>query len=299
MPARSSTWGAYVTLLRLPFQILLSPIFLWGVLLAAGTLNLTLVVSYLAFHLFGYAGGTALNSYYDRDQGPVGGLAHPPPNPPHLFAFSLVWQLVGFALALGVNSTVAAIYFVMFWMSLAYSHPRVRLKGRPAAAFVTVMLGQGMLPFYAGWATARGSLEGGFAGLTLLGALGATLIIGGMYPLTQIYQLDADAQRGDLTAARWLGIDKSFQLALCCVAAGGAGALVAAWALFSWVEALGLLIFIALLLLAIVRWHRRFAGQTVMQNFATLMRLYAGVTLPFLAWILARLVWQTWGGAFL
>src|SRR5215216_5067648 len=71
----------YITLLRLPFQFLLSPIFLFGYLLAGGTLNLSLLVAYLSFHLFLYAGGTALNSFYDRDEGPVGGLANPPPLP--------------------------------------------------------------------------------------------------------------------------------------------------------------------------------------------------------------------------
>jgi len=287
---------AYLVLLRLPFQLLLSPIFLWGVLLAGGTLNLTLLVSYLAFHLFGYAGGTALNSYYDRDEGPVGGLAHPPRNPPHLLEFSLVWQAIGLVLALSVNLTVAAIYFVMFWMSLAYSHPRVRLKGKPIAALVTVMLGQGILPFYAGWATAQGNLANGLGWVALLGAVSGTLITGGMYPLTQTYQLDADARRGDLTAARALGVDNSFRLALGCVAVGGLGAFVIAWTQFSPLEGLGLLGFIGVLMYCIKRWWSRFASQSVMQNFTALMRLYAGVTLPFLFWILLRLIWATWFG---
>lgn len=292
-PTRRSEAVAYLVLLRLPFQLLLSPIFLWGVLLAGGTLNSTLLVAYLAFHLFGYAGGTALNSYYDRDEGPVGGLAHPPRNPPHLLAFSLVWQAVGLLFALSVNLAVAAIYFVMFWMSLAYSHPRVRLKGKPLAALATVMLGQGILPFYAGWATARGSLTGGLDAAALLGAVSGTLITGGMYPLTQLYQLDADARRGDRTAARALGVDNSFRLALACVAVGGLGAFVIAWTRFSPLEGLGLLGFVAVLLYSIKRWWSRFAAQSVMQNYRTLMRLYAGVTLPFLFWILLRLVAAT------
>ncbi len=292
MAASTASLKPYVLLLRLPFQLLLSPIFLWGVLLAGGTLNATLFISYLAFHLFGYAGGTALNSFYDRDTGPIGGLAHPPPPPPHLFAFSLVWQCIGFILVLGVNNIVASIYGIMFFMSLAYSHPRVRLKGKAMAALMTVMLGQGILPFYAGWATARGDLEGGFALNAIVAALAATLIIGGMYPLTQIYQLDADAARGDLTAARFLGVTNSFRLALTCVSIGGAGAVYIAATQFSLLEALGLTIFILALLVLLVRWRNHFAQQTVMQNFRMLMRLYAGVTLPFLVWILLELVLQ-------
>ncbi len=283
----------YLTHLRLPFQFLLSPIFLWGALLAGGTLNGQLLIAYAAFHLFLYAGGTALNSYYDRDEGPVGGLAHPPPPPPHLLAFSLGWQLIGFVLALAVNGWVAAIYFLMFWMSVAYSHPRIRLKGKPLGALVTIMLGQGILPFYAGWATARGSLGDGGAWWVMLAALSATFITGGMYPLTQIYQLDADAQRGDFTSARFLGVQNSFHLALGSIALGGAGAVYVAATKFSWGEAAGLALFLAAFLFAVAQWHKKFFTYTVMQNFKTVMRLYAGVTLPFLAWIFLRLALAT------
>ncbi len=281
---------AYITLLRLPFQFLLSPIFLWGYLLAGGRLNANLLLAYLSFHLFLYAGGTALNSFYDRDQGPVGGLANPPTPPKYLLEFSLVWQLIGFVLALTVNFTVGVIYFVMFWMSIAYSHPRIRLKGKPFGALATIMLGQGILPFYAGWATARGGLEGGGDFFAMVAALAATLIIGGMYPLTQIYQLDADAERGDLTSARFLGVENSFRVALLSIAVGGAGAVYIAATRFFWWEALGLSLFLSLFLAAVGRWRAKFFSQTVMQNFKTVMRLYAGVTLPFLAWIFLHLI---------
>jgi 1,4-dihydroxy-2-naphthoate octaprenyltransferase len=283
----------YITLLRLPFQFLLSPIFLWGYLLAGGVLNVTLLVAYLSFHLFLYAGGTALNSFYDRDEGPIGGLANPPPPPKYLLEFSLVWQLIGFVLALAVNFTLAAIYFIMFWMSVTYSHPGIRLKGHPFGALATIMLGQGILPFYAGWATARGSLQGGEQGFAIVAALAATLIIGGMYPLTQIYQLDADAERGDLTSARFLGVENSFRVAMVSIAVGGAGAVYIAATQFFWWEAIGLAIFLALFLFAVVRWRAKFFSQTVMQNFKTVMQLYAGVTLPFLVWIFLHLVLNT------
>ncbi len=241
----------YFTHLRLAFQFLLSPIFLWGYLLAGGTLNLTLLIAYLSFHLFLYAGGTALNSHYDRDEGPIGGLEKPPPPPGYLLEFSLIWQLIGFLLALTINFYFAAIYFVMFWMSVAYSHPKIRLKGKPIGALTTIMLGQGILPFYAGWAAATGSLAGGIDWTIVLAALSATLIIGGMYPLTQIYQLDADAARGDLTSARFLGVENSFRLAATSIAIGGLGTVYIAWIQFSWWEAVGLAVFIAVVLAAV------------------------------------------------
>jgi 1,4-dihydroxy-2-naphthoate octaprenyltransferase len=169
----------------------------------------------------------------------------------------------------------------------------VRWKGKPFAALATIMLGQGILPFYAGWAAARGELAGALNPTPLLAALSATLIIGGMYPLTQIYQLDADAERGDLTAARFLGVENSFRLAFACIGFGGAGAVIIAGVEFSLLEAGILAVFILALLAAIARWRARFYTQTVMQNFKTLMRLYAAVTLPFLAWIFFHLALDT------
>lgn len=283
----------YVTHLRLPFQFLLSPIFLWGVLLAGGALDARVLVAYIALHIFLYAGGTALNSHYDRDEGPIGGLEQPPPVPSHLLLFSLVWQFSGFLLTLTVNWSVAAIYFIMFCLSIAYSHTQIRFKGNPFLASVTIMLGQGILPFYAGWATARGDLYSALNIHGFIAALSATLIIGGFYPLTQLYQLEADARRGDMTVARFLGVDGSFRFAIILIILGGAGAFWIAFTRFSWIEALGLALFIAGLLYAILRWRPRFDRQSVIQNFREVMRLYAAVTMPFLGWILFRLVWQT------
>ena len=85
--------------LRLHFQLLLAPVFLWGWLLAGGGLSRAVLLGFVAFHFFLYAGATAFNSYYDRDVGPVGGLERPPQVQPALLPFSLVVQGLGWALA--------------------------------------------------------------------------------------------------------------------------------------------------------------------------------------------------------
>ena len=71
---QASTLWTLLVHLRLPFQLLLAPVFLWGWLLAGGGLSWTFALAFLAFHVFLYGGVTAFNSYYDRDEGPVGGL---------------------------------------------------------------------------------------------------------------------------------------------------------------------------------------------------------------------------------
>jgi UbiA prenyltransferase family protein len=268
------------------------PVFLWGYLLGLGRVDGRLLVSYSAFHLFGYAGGTALNSFYDRDEGPIGGQANPPPVPPGLLAFSLAWQALGFILALTVGLPFAGIYATMFCLSLAYSHPAFRWKGKPLLAIATVALGQGVLAFLGGWSAARGEILTAFALFPVLGAATATLMIVGFYPLTESYQLEADADRGDLTVARFMGITRSFRFAELYLLTGGVLAALVAATRFSNIEAVFLTLFVGLVLVSIERWHRRFARHSILENYRTTMRLYAALTLPLMAWIVFHLFIQ-------
>jgi len=81
--------------LRLHFQLLLAPIFLWGFTLSETAIDLRFWLGFVAFHLCLYGGTTAFNSYYDRDEGPVGGLENPPPAHEALLPFSLILQGIG------------------------------------------------------------------------------------------------------------------------------------------------------------------------------------------------------------
>lgn len=275
----------WIVHLRLNFQIFLSPIFLLGYVVAGGSISASLVLGFLAFHLFGYAGGTAYNSYYDRDDGPIGGLEHPPPIPRGLLPFSLIWQTIGFVMALGVNLPLALIYAMMFALSVAYSHPRTRFKGKPVAALATVALGQGILGYLGGWVCARGDILSALAFDGLLGALAATLITVGFYPLTEIYQIEEDRRRGDRTLALWLGPAGSFRFALACLSAGGLAAFVLVLRRYQAAEAWALAVFLLVTLFAIWRWSRTFQPVQVIHNFRTVMRLYALTSLIFIGWL--------------
>jgi 4-hydroxybenzoate polyprenyltransferase len=283
-------WKDYVTHLRLKFQFFLSPIFLMGALLSGEKIGVRLLVAYLSYHLFLYAGITALNSAYDKDEGPVGGLENPPPPPPHLFSFSIVWQLIGFALALAINPLFAASYVVIFVLSFAYSYPRIRLKARPFASVATVALGQGILPFLAAWSLPRGEIASAFSAIGLLGMLAVTAITVGLYPLTAIYQLEEDAQRGDMTLARWLGPRRSFYFAASLIIIGGVSAFLLAQVRFTSIEAAGLVVAIAAILIYLVRWGRAFQVEDIHGNFKRIMALYSVSTLGFILWLGARLV---------
>ena len=49
--------------LRLHFQLLLAPVFLWGWLVAGGGVSWSIVLAFIALHVFLYAGATALWVY--------------------------------------------------------------------------------------------------------------------------------------------------------------------------------------------------------------------------------------------
>lgn len=281
---------AWFVHLRLGFQLLLSPVFLWGAMVAGGRIDLTLMIGFVSFHLFGYAGGTALNSYYDRDVGPVGGMEHPPPIPRGLLPFSILWQAVGFAVALAVNIPFAVIYATMFWMSLLYSHPRSRFKGKPGLALLTVALGQGLLAYLGGWTCVHGEFISAFEMPGLLGAAASTGLTVGLYPLTEIYQLDEDRRRGDRTVALWLGPARSFNFAQTFLGLGGLAAIALVLTRYGAQEAVLLAVFLAGVILFVWRWSARFAFSDIAGNFRTLMRLYTVTCLGFAFWIALHLL---------
>ena len=270
--------------LRLHYQLLLAPIFVWGYFLAGNRPDADFWLAFVAFHIFLYGGSTAFNSYYDRDEGPVGGLAEPPPVSQILRPFSLAVLILGAGLAALVNLHFLIIYLVMFGMGLAYSLPSIRLKGRPLWGLATVAVGQGILASLGGWVAANPNLRV-LDGLDWVGILSVTLITVGFYPLTQIYQIDEDLARGDVTFAAWAGPAGAFWFAI--IAQG-----IAAILLMSVINQLlglgsALLVgaFYGVLLAATGHWAFTFDGSRVLHNYKRIMFLNAVTSLGFLGFV--------------
>lgn len=292
LPMQTHDLRAYWKHLRVPFQLSLSPLFLWGCFLASLRLRPALLVGFLAFHLFLYTGITAFNSAYDRDQGPVGGMLRPPPPPPHLLSFSLALQGVGALLAASVNAWFLAIYLLVACLGVAYSHPRIRWKARPTASALTVLIGQGLCGFLAGWAAARGGLAGIASERGLWGALAAALTTLGLYPLTQVYQIDEDRARGDRTLAVVLGPTRALYFGLLCLALAGVSAILVMARTSTRIDALLITGAYLVILQQVARFARDFAGQrhTVVSAFRTAMRLNFLTAAGFLVFIALHLV---------
>ena len=277
--AGRSTLRTLVVHLRLPFQLLLAPVFLWGALLGgggglgAGGLGWTAGLAFVVFHVFLYGGATAFNSYYDRDEGPVGGLERPPGVVPALLPFALAVKGTGWALAGLVNPAFFVVYGGFAALSLAYSHPRVRWKARPVASLAVVGAGQGVLAFLGGWAAVRGEVASAAGPVGVSGALAAALLVLGFYPLTQLYQLDEDRARGDRTVAVAWGPAACFRWALGCQALGGLAMVVLLAARYEAVDAALVGAGLLAQLLALASWARSFDADRILDNYRRVMRL--------------------------
>jgi len=269
----------------LHFQAILAPIFLWGMVLAQSRPDALTWLVFVAYHVFLYGGATAFNSVYDRDTGPVGGLRRPPPVDPFLLPWSLGVLAVGLLLAAARPAT-ALVYAVILALALAYSYPGVRLKARPFASVLTIGAGQGVLPFVAGWLATPS--PHGLSPISLLGALSAAFVAIALYPLTQLYQIEEDRQRGDRTVAVVLGPSRCFALShgLLLAAAGFTVATIVSR--FGWMQAVFMLACFAAIGLALEWWRRHFSAWGVVQNFHAAMAL----TVVGSAGFAVYLVWQ-------
>jgi 4-hydroxybenzoate polyprenyltransferase len=116
------------------------------------------------------------------------------------------------ALTLPVEFTLT--YGLCFALSILYSVPPFRLKAVAGVDWLINMWGFGTLTPFAGWATTGVPLDPA-RGLALLAFCP---LFAALYPLTQLYQMEADRRKGDATLALRLGLRRSLLVALLCAA---------------------------------------------------------------------------------
>lgn len=150
----------------------------------------------------------------DNDTGSIGGLENPPPATPKLYYASILVDISGLliCLAAGWQLTLITMGYVAF--SKAYSWHGIRFKKYPWPGWAMVMFFQGGYTYMLGnMAATNNTTAEWFTTANLECMVIASLFIGGYYPLTQIYQHDEDASRGDFTISYKLGIRGSFVFA--------------------------------------------------------------------------------------
>ncbi len=187
------------------------PVFFLGVSQCATIHLQDAVLLFIALHLFLYPGSNGYNSYMDQDQGSIGGIEKPPPATRKLYYASIIFEITGLviiAITGWANVLLAAVYVIF---SKAYSWHGIRLKKYAIMGWLCVAIFQGAYTFMltnmivlqqvsAAWFTPK----------NIECMVFASLIIGGSYPLTQVYQHYEDSTRGDSTISYRLGVIGTF-----------------------------------------------------------------------------------------
>jgi len=218
----SEKWHSTLLHLRIPFSIFLLPIFFMA-LIPIQYINSRILPVFIIFHILLYPASNGFNSFFDRDVGPIGGLANPPPVNKSLLYVSLLLDLLAIVWAYSITPEFALLAFIYGLGSKLYSWDRTRIKRMPIAGWIWTGLGQGTFTFLSMAAVLGGR------GFFLLDArvyrvsFLVTAFILGIYPLTQVYQHEEDAGRGDMTISRLVGVRGTFILSAAFLSVAMAG----------------------------------------------------------------------------
>jgi len=195
----------FILHLRLHYQfLLLSGGFLLGGLMANEMNTLQFWLQFLNVHVLLFGGATAFNSWWDKDEGPIGGLKNPPEMRPWMRTASLGMMFLGLIWAFTVGwiySLVYLISLILFWL---YSTPAARWKGDPILSLFAIAFSTGFNSVLLGALAAGGAIDF----ILLLSATGASLVLLSLYPVSQIFQTEEDLRRNDRTFAAVFGLQK-------------------------------------------------------------------------------------------
>lgn len=191
-----------VQLLRFHFSLFLLPVYLFALSQVPVIDTTGALLSFFILHLLVYPSSNGYNSYMDRDETPIGGLATPMLPTRQLFYISVLMDALAVLLSFLLSPFFAAGVLVYILASRAYSYRGIRLKRYPIAGFLTVFVFQGALVFLLTYHAAAGA---GITNVPLLPMVLSSLLIGALYPLTQIYQHEEDRRDGVTTISYVLG----------------------------------------------------------------------------------------------
>jgi 1,4-dihydroxy-2-naphthoate polyprenyltransferase len=196
-----------IQLLRFPFSLFLAPVFFFAISeVITIHWSRTLLVFFI-LHLLVYPASNGYNSYMDRDETPIGGLAVPMQPTKQLYLFTIAMDLLAVLLGFLVSPFFSFGVFLYILASRSYSFRGIRLKKYPVIAYITVIIFQGGVTFalvYHGCSIDKP------LNIPVLPMISASLLIGGFYPLTQVYQHEADRKDGVHSISMRLGYRGTF-----------------------------------------------------------------------------------------
>jgi len=196
-----------IQLLRFHFSIFLLPVYLFALGQVPEINRTRALLIFFILHCLVYPSSNGYNSYMDKDESSIGGLKDPLPPTRQLFWTSIIMDLVAVLLSLLVSHWFTICIVAYIAASRAYSYRGIRLKKYPIAGYLTVIFFQGAVTFFIVYPGSRESLT---TAVPPEAMIASALLIGGFYPLTQVYQHDADRQDGVTTISSLLGYRGTF-----------------------------------------------------------------------------------------
>jgi 1,4-dihydroxy-2-naphthoate octaprenyltransferase len=187
------------------------PVFLFSVAVSPALPLLELTLVFISLHVFLYPASNGYNSWFDKDEKSIGGLKTPPKVHKELLYYSLLFDGLAVVTALFIGWRFALMCFIYGTISRAYSNDKTRLKKYPIISWLTVTVFQGGFMFLATYlALNQLTFEALLQKEIIYPALLSTAMLMGSYPMTQVYQHEEDALRGDMTLSRMLGVRGTF-----------------------------------------------------------------------------------------
>lgn len=259
-----------IQLLRFPFSIFLLPVYLFALGLVPVINNLHAWLVFFILHLLVYPASNGYNSYMDRDDAPIGGIARPLQPTKQLFIVTVCMDLIAVVLSLLISKLFAIGIVAYILASRAYSYRGIRLKKYPLTGYLTVIIFQGAVIFFLVYhgCSAEKALEAPPAGI-----LAAALLIGAFYPITQIYQHEADKKDGVTTISALLGYRGTFIFTAIMYLLA---MMVLSWLYVTLQQPYKLLVIATIMLPALVYffvWAKRVWANTAVADFTHTMRM--------------------------
>jgi len=200
-----------IQLLRFHFSFFLMPVY-WFALSQVVYKNIPhAILVFVILHLLIYPASNGYNSYMDRDETSIGGLKNPLLPTKQLFYITVFMDALAMLLSCFISFYFLAGVIAYIFASRAYSYRGIRLKKYPFAGYLTVIIFQGAVTFFLVY---HGSHANSTLHVPVSAMIASSLLIGGFYPLTQVYQHEADLKDGVKTISYLLGYRGTFIFAM-------------------------------------------------------------------------------------
>lgn len=267
---KKSTWQH----LRFPFSFFLLPVFLFALSLSAYPNPARTILVFAILHFLLYPASNGYNSYFDKDEKSIGALKNPPPVSKELYNVALFLDLTAVLLGLLIGWFFVVMLLFYGLASKAYSHPSTRLKRYPIVGWIIAGFFQGFFTFVMVYIGINGILpQDSLKAIVLFAAALSSMLLWGSYPMTQIYQHEEDAKRGDRTMSLLLGITGTFYFTAIFFSIANAGFLIFYYLYFGLLYALGFQLFLLPVLIYFFRWWVLVKTDITKADFDHTMRL--------------------------